>query len=231
MAFASSPSSYQSFDVKLTNSSSDTKPILNFYESMYHFKKMFPKFESDVIEQVLRANNGAVDKTVDQLLLMATDYESFEEEKKYVEIIDETTLAIRQSSIISSDYSCFQDLPPSYNEFMSSQISEISDKASDLIDLEGITDRMSEVSENVVKIDTYGSKLESEFKADDISRISTVLSLKNIDRSQVTLGALPRDFLRVKLNAEQVKKIKVAIKKAKRSELTDIVNEVGSDSN
>ncbi len=45
------------------NYSSGSKP-LNFYESMYHFKKMFPKFDTDVIETILRANNGAVDKTI-----------------------------------------------------------------------------------------------------------------------------------------------------------------------
>ncbi len=234
MAFASTPT-YQNFqpnDSTKNNCLTDNsnKPILNFYESMYHFKKMFPKFESDVIEQVLRANNGSVDKTIDQLLLMSADYESFEVEKKFVDIIDESTLAATQSSLISSEFVCFQDLPPSYNEFMSSQQTKTSEKSNDLIDLETNTDIMSGFNgEDVIKVETCASKLIDESGADEVSQMSTVLSLKNIDRSHVTIGELSRDFLRIKLNADQVKKIKVAIKKAKRSELTDIVNEVGLD--
>lgn len=34
---------------------------------------MFPDLEEDVIEAVLRANNGAVDATIDQLLTMNVD--------------------------------------------------------------------------------------------------------------------------------------------------------------
>ena len=34
---------------------------------------MFPTMDKDVIETVLRANNGAVDVTIDQLLTLAAD--------------------------------------------------------------------------------------------------------------------------------------------------------------
>ena len=34
---------------------------------------MFPNMDEEVIEAVLRANNGAVDETIDQLLTMNTD--------------------------------------------------------------------------------------------------------------------------------------------------------------
>lgn len=37
---------------------------------MNDFKNMFPEMEEDVIEAVLRANNGVVDATIDQLLQM-----------------------------------------------------------------------------------------------------------------------------------------------------------------
>ncbi|XP_035229235.1 CUE domain-containing protein 1-like, partial [Stegodyphus dumicola] len=49
---------------------------LEFHQAMSDFKTMFPEMDEDVIEVVLRANNGAVDATIDQLLSMATDNEN-----------------------------------------------------------------------------------------------------------------------------------------------------------
>lgn len=46
---------------------------LEFAQAMSDFKTMFPDMERDVIEAVLRANQGAVDATIDQLLAMSTD--------------------------------------------------------------------------------------------------------------------------------------------------------------
>ncbi|XP_077995760.1 CUE domain-containing protein 1-like isoform X2 [Glandiceps talaboti] len=46
---------------------------LEFTQAMSDFKTMFPKMDNDVIEAVLRANNGAVDATIDQLLVMNVD--------------------------------------------------------------------------------------------------------------------------------------------------------------
>lgn len=43
---------------------------LEFHQAMNDFKHMFPEMEEDVIESVLRANNGVVDTTIDQLLQM-----------------------------------------------------------------------------------------------------------------------------------------------------------------
>lgn len=40
---------------------------------MEDFKTMFPNMDYDIIECVLRANNGAVDATIDQLLQMNLD--------------------------------------------------------------------------------------------------------------------------------------------------------------
>lgn len=46
---------------------------LEFNEAMNDFKHMFPTLDRDVIEAVLRANNGLVDATIDQLLSMGID--------------------------------------------------------------------------------------------------------------------------------------------------------------
>lgn len=46
---------------------------LDFAQAMTDFKTMFPDMDSDVIEAILRANQGAVDATIDQLLQMSTD--------------------------------------------------------------------------------------------------------------------------------------------------------------
>lgn len=46
---------------------------LEFSQAMSDFKTMFPEMDRDVIEAVLRANQGAVDSTIDQLLAMSTD--------------------------------------------------------------------------------------------------------------------------------------------------------------
>jgi len=56
--------------------SGDTATQLEFTQAMTDFKIMFPDMEVDVIEAVLRSNNGAVDTTIDQLLSMSADNES-----------------------------------------------------------------------------------------------------------------------------------------------------------
>ncbi|XP_043282678.1 CUE domain-containing protein 1 [Venturia canescens] len=49
---------------------------LEFYQAMADFKNMFPQMDDDVIEAVLRSNQGAVNTTIDQLLAMSTDNEN-----------------------------------------------------------------------------------------------------------------------------------------------------------
>lgn len=44
---------------------------LEFNQAMEDFMTMFPSMEYEVIECVLRSNNGAVDATIDQLLQMS----------------------------------------------------------------------------------------------------------------------------------------------------------------
>ncbi|XP_045155597.1 CUE domain-containing protein 1 [Echinops telfairi] len=46
---------------------------LEFNQAMDDFKTMFPSLDYDIIECVLRANSGAVDATIDQLLQMNLD--------------------------------------------------------------------------------------------------------------------------------------------------------------
>ena len=46
---------------------------LEFNQAMEDFKTMFPTMDYEVIECVLRSNNGAVDATIDQLLQMSID--------------------------------------------------------------------------------------------------------------------------------------------------------------
>ncbi|XP_063762931.1 CUE domain-containing protein 1b [Eleginops maclovinus] len=46
---------------------------LEFNQAMEDFKIMFPSMDYEVIECVLRSNNGAVDATIDQLLQMSID--------------------------------------------------------------------------------------------------------------------------------------------------------------
>ncbi|KAI2809240.1 Cuedc1p [Blomia tropicalis] len=57
------------FDSNSNNSVSGVTQ-LEFYQAMNDFKNMFPEMEEDVIEAVLRSNNGVVDSTIDQLLQM-----------------------------------------------------------------------------------------------------------------------------------------------------------------
>ncbi|XP_062553258.1 CUE domain-containing protein 1 [Armigeres subalbatus] len=60
---------------------------LEFAQAMADFKNMFPEMDRDVIEAVLRANQGAVDATIDQLLAMSTDNQN---EKLRQELDDDT---------------------------------------------------------------------------------------------------------------------------------------------
>ncbi|KAG2459610.1 CUED1 protein, partial [Polypterus senegalus] len=52
---------------------------LEFNQAMEDFKTMFPNMDYDVIECVLRANNGAVDATIDQLLQMNIEGHSLDD--------------------------------------------------------------------------------------------------------------------------------------------------------
>lgn len=55
------------------NANVSATQLLDFNQAMSDFKTMFPGMERDVIETVLRANGGAVDATLDQLLQLSVD--------------------------------------------------------------------------------------------------------------------------------------------------------------
>ena len=61
-------------------SKSKSRPTkqLDFDQAMADFKTMFPTMDCEIIEAVLRANDGAVDSTIDQLLTMSIDSEGRE---------------------------------------------------------------------------------------------------------------------------------------------------------
>ena len=62
---------------------------LDFSQAMTDFKIMFPNMDVDVIEAVLRSNNGAVDATIDQLLTMTADNETGDNSlPSYTEAVD-----------------------------------------------------------------------------------------------------------------------------------------------
>ena len=217
MAFASGfASDYYSdhqHELKYSQTGSSSKhgpKTLDFYASMYHFRKMFPKFESDVIETVLRANNGAVDKTIDQLLSMSNDYESTQTEQ----YVDLGAVALQPTSTLNANDTL--DLPPSYNEFMSTKMSEKNIDLNSKIKPETVIDLVEDKIDSTLEIE----KIETGTRCP----IRTVQ--RAADRSKIMIGELSKDFLRIRLNSEQVKKLKTTIKKAKRNELTAIINNV-----
>ncbi|XP_069135338.1 CUE domain-containing protein 1-like [Argopecten irradians] len=104
---------------KLPRQSSRPTKQLDFYQAMSDFKTMFPMMENDVIEAVLRANDGAVDATIDQLLTMSIDNDGSE---------SPVTVPSDLISPLSDDCPEYneertEDSPPSYTEAVHSQAS------------------------------------------------------------------------------------------------------------
>lgn len=265
MAFA--PASYmKSGHANVPKSEDKQGKNLDFYESMYHFKKMFPKFDIEVIEQILRSNDGSVDKTIDQLLLMASDCESFQDNKtEYKVDLSQPTTSNTNSNqnepvvfesrlSAESDDIYMHDLPPSYNEFMSSLSQTESRRTSctsstiETVVLSDTTPKNNpeynyfDSKKTPLVVESVASKIfesaQSEIKAQNMNimpstskdaggTMPTTSTLSNM-RSRIMIGELSNDFLRIRLTGEQVKKIKTTIKKAKRNEITAIMNEVSS---
>lgn len=76
---------------------------LDFKQAMQDFKTMFPEMDHDVIEEVLRANQGAVDATIDQLLSMTTDNLN-EALRLHLEKVEEESIGDCLKSKSSSDF-------------------------------------------------------------------------------------------------------------------------------
>ncbi len=262
MALASTSNEYGTMRLseknsqKNSESSSSPSQNLDFFQSMYHFKKMFPKFDSEVIETVLRANDGAVDKTVDQLLAMSMDNEFSAVENMIVDlsIADQAVAFIdpKPASIVVKPVTMpdLNDLPPSYNEFLALKMSEASTQSV----LISTATQESNKSKSPVAI-IYDSAVQSSARFtslakptessiycaktnEKINESSSICSQikPQIDvgrefsllerKSRVLIGELPNSFLRIKLSTEQVKKFKTNIKKAKRNEITALLNNV-----
>jgi hypothetical protein len=180
-----------SFDDENATSTNNSKKKkqLDFYKAMYNFKKMFPTLESDAIETVLRSNNGSVDKTIDQLLILSMDNDSCSTR-------DNTTT-------IKSE---FTDEPPSYNEFISMTLTN---------------------ETSILTSSSNSSTLTPTQTPPSTQKPSnSIINLRIKENKSILTGELTNDFLRIRLTSDQVKKIKLTIKKAKRNELTAIINNV-----
>lgn len=226
MAFATSVN-FEYFDYPDSNSEKNIdferkfdSYSLDFYESIYHLKKMFPKYELDVIEPILLTNKGSVEKTIDELLEMSTDQDLNDDQL--------TSLTTQNNSTIND---CFQDSPPSYNEYISSIKKADSFLNYDVSKIE--PGEINHSNEQRSKYQNLGEKIskksikELNFHAkNNSSNPDTFLCLnRNFHQSRIMIGELSKDFLRIKLTNDQVKKLKATIKKAKRNELTAIMNE------
>lgn len=93
---------------------------LEFTQAMSDFKTMFPSMDADVIETVLRSNNGAVDATIDHLLAMSAD--------------NELGAAAHSSSPMGGN-----DHPPEYNAHPPTYQQATQEETEDLIRLEEAT--------------------------------------------------------------------------------------------
>lgn len=78
---------------------------LEFTQAMTDFKTMFPDMDDDVIEAVLRANQGAVDATIDQLLAMSTDNQN-ERLRLEMERVESGTPSKRRSRTHYNEQHC-----------------------------------------------------------------------------------------------------------------------------
>jgi len=91
------------------NPQHQAKKPLNFQKAMSDFSIMFPEIERDVIETVLRANNGVVQPTIDQLLVLQ-ESASIESGKTMQENSPTELPSYEESSLGKST----EEAPPAY---------------------------------------------------------------------------------------------------------------------
>lgn len=210
---------------RVSRQSSRPTKQLDFYQAMDDFKTMFPLMENDVIEAVLRANDGAVDATIDQLLTMSIDTEGSE---------SPVSIPSELISPLSDDCPEYneertEDSPPSYTEAVHSQATgsiwttPISSQAKDHTPASATKNKSPSSSLKKEKVGTKrspSSSLGTGFRGrslldgdvDELSLSNTEPKqpLPNSDLVQSTsmkrhyrnwnppmLGTLPEDFLRL----------------------------------
>ncbi|CAH1801840.1 unnamed protein product [Owenia fusiformis] len=81
---------------------------LEFNQAMHDFRAMFPNMDEEVIEAVLRANNGAVDETIDQLLTMNVDFDATDSVPHTAILEDVPPQTVEEP----------KPLPPSYDTYL-----------------------------------------------------------------------------------------------------------------
>ncbi|ELT98811.1 hypothetical protein CAPTEDRAFT_220951 [Capitella teleta] len=86
---------------------------LDFNQAMRDFKHMFPTMDEDIIEAVLRSNQGAVDATIDQLLTMSIDDE--DNESPVLAPVKLPTKPRSSPSVLENTLPSYP--PPSYSDF------------------------------------------------------------------------------------------------------------------
>ncbi|KAK3587286.1 hypothetical protein CHS0354_034440 [Potamilus streckersoni] len=126
MASTGKNSSSENHQSRSSSRSKTSKPTrqLDFTQAMTDFKHMFPTMDSEVIEAVLRANDGAVDDTIDQLLTMTIDSEDSQEQDTFLETAmlqsyEEHCLQSEDRDRQSEDRDRqSEESPPSYSEAM-----------------------------------------------------------------------------------------------------------------
>lgn len=97
---------------KSEKSKSKNRPTkqLDFDQAMADFKTMFPTMDCEIIEAVLRANDGAVDSTIDQLLTMSIDSENNDPDFEIPpELLSPVSIHQTQSLRIHVHMCCFND--------------------------------------------------------------------------------------------------------------------------
>lgn len=77
---------------------------LEFNQAMEDFKTMFPNMDYDIIECVLRANNGAVDATIDQLLQMNLDGSGYDDSSDSDDSIPPEVTWLRREEVGGEDH-------------------------------------------------------------------------------------------------------------------------------
>ena len=148
---------------------------LNFEKAMNDFKMMFPSIDVDVIEMVLRANNGLVDATVDQLLTMQDECQGSQNNES--NLLD-PSLNVRLPSYSDKGLTP-HDPPPAYTP-------RVEENEQILYDPHDLL---------VHHIHTLKANIAAQKSQENSPPVT-----KNKDWNPPLLGTLPNDFLRLNVS-------------------------------